>query len=153
MPEWLLQLPQKLLYFSVWVVAWKRWDAGGIVPRWVWKRLSLLPICLYNNYQVAEAGCVPPAPRLIFALFSESGTQSSDAWLNSIMWQIYCQSNQNLFSAGNSVQTLIQGRIIWVQPLDNYCTKFLGSTRTKLAESEAFAGLVSPAARLVQITT
>ena len=29
------------------------------------------------------------------------------------MWQIYFQSNLNLFSAGRSVQTLIQGRIIW----------------------------------------
>ncbi len=36
----------------------------------------------------------------------------SDAWLNSIMWQTYFQSNLNLFSAGSSVQTLIQGRII-----------------------------------------
>ena len=27
----------------------------------------------------------------------------SDAWLNSIMWQIYFQSNLNLFSAGSSV--------------------------------------------------
>ncbi len=36
----------------------------------------------------------------------------SDAWLNSIMWQIYFQSNLNLFSVGSSVQTLIQGRII-----------------------------------------
>ncbi len=40
-----------------------------------------------------------------------------------------------------------------VKPLDNCCTKLLGSTRTQLAESETFAGLVSPAARLVKITT
>ncbi len=39
----------------------------------------------------------------------------SDASLNSIMWQIYFQSNLNLFSAGSSVQTLIQGRIIWYE--------------------------------------
>ncbi len=31
-------------------------------------------------------------------------------------------------------------------------SKVQGSTRTQLAESETFAGLVSPAARLVQIT-
>ncbi len=37
----------------------------------------------------------------------------SDAWLNLIMWQVYLQYNLNLFSAGSSVQTLIQGRIIW----------------------------------------
>ena len=30
------------------------------------------------------------------------------------MWQIYFQSNLNLFSAGSSVQTLIQGRIICI---------------------------------------
>ena len=34
------------------------------------------------------------------------------AWLSAIMWQIYFQSNLNLFSAGSSVQTLIQGIII-----------------------------------------
>ncbi len=38
----------------------------------------------------------------------------SDAWLNSIMSQIYFQSNLNLFSAGSLVQTLIQGRIICI---------------------------------------
>ncbi len=36
----------------------------------------------------------------------------SDAWLDSIMRQVYFQSNLNLFSAGGSVQTLIQGIII-----------------------------------------
>ncbi len=41
-------------------------------------------------------------------------TLFSDAWLNSIMWQIYFQSNLNLISAGSSVQTLIQGRIICI---------------------------------------
>ena len=40
-----------------------------------------------------------------------------------------------------------------VLPLDNCCTNVLGSTRTQLAESGTFAGVVSPAARLVQITT
>ncbi len=76
----------------------------------------------------AEAGCVPPAPRLIFALFSESGTQPDSA-------------GTQPDSAG------------LVQPLDNCCGKVLGSTRTQLAESETFAGLVSPAGRLIQITT
>ncbi len=69
----------------------------------------------------AEAGCVPPAPRLIFALFSEAGTQPDSAGL--------------------------------VQPLDNWCRKVFGSNRTQLAESGTFAGLVSPAGRLLQITT
>ncbi len=35
-------------------------------------------------------------------------------WLSAIMWQIYFQSNLNLFSAGSSVQTLIQGIIICI---------------------------------------
>ncbi len=46
----------------------------------------------------------------------------SDAWLNSIMWQIYFQSNLNLFSAGSSVQTLIQGMIICMWSI-NACTE------------------------------
>ena len=36
-----------------------------------------------------------------------------ERWLSAIMWQIYFQSNLNLFSAGSSVQqTLIHGTIV-----------------------------------------
>ncbi len=51
----------------------------------------------------------------------------SDAWLNSILWQIYFQSNLNLFSAGSSVQTLIQGRInCWGMTLKLIWVSFSG---------------------------
>ncbi len=40
------------------------------------------------------------------------GTVFSQGWLGAIMCQIYFQSNLNLFSAGSSIQTLIQGIII-----------------------------------------
>ncbi len=56
-------------------------------------------------------------PTALVLDFDKLDCPPSDAWLNSIMWQIYFQSNLNLFSAGSSVQTLIQGRIIWQLPL------------------------------------
>ncbi len=40
-----------------------------------------------------------------------------ETWLFSFMWQIYFQSNLNLFSAGSSIQGLIQCMIVCSGPL------------------------------------
>ncbi len=67
----------------------------------------------------SKHGVGKPAPRVesLLSVYltttSHTHDSHSDSWLNSITWQIYFQSNLNLFSAGSSVQTLIHGRIIW----------------------------------------
>ncbi len=70
------------------------------------------------------------------------------------MWQIYFQSNLNLFSAGSSVQMLIQGRIIcntfrpWSNPWSNETLAgYFHSSFRILIQSEI--KLAANAARLI----
>ncbi len=67
------------------------------------------------NFKQIDSGEFHFVLTVIF-LVNYGGTLSQDnpirqKWLSSIMWQIYFQSNLNLFPAGSLVQTLIQGII------------------------------------------
>ncbi len=53
----------------------------------------------------------------IFRFWKDLGRET---WLCSFMWQIYFQSNLNLFSAGSSIQGLMQCMIVWLGTLTFY---------------------------------
>ncbi len=70
------------------------------------------PVLIQGVQKIAKIG------KNVFPLL-DAVSLSRETWLCSFMWQIYFQSNLNLFSAGSSVQALIQGMIVCLSILHN----------------------------------
>ena len=70
--------------------------------------------------------------------FTDAKSSGRETLLSAIMWQIFFQSILNLFSAGSSVQTLMQGIIVWwmVWMALLYCNSFFKNPKSSKMKSE-----------------